>query len=446
MREPSLRALREAPVARELASYGRGELELPKSGAKRHHFNPRLLLRGFAGPSGRLQQLDKGDDGRLIETDLDSAASRRWFYSFPDAEGEKSNELEDWFGLIERHSAPALKRVAETGRLSDTDRATISYFLAMLWARTPAAREMGEALSQEVFKLTCGSHYSDPREFLRSYREQEAAAGAEEKSDAEVEDFRLEILEGVQKGSPKIVDPHGSNVMSILLENAIENVPRLYGAMSWGLISAGEGEFVTSDRAVAVHDPARPYPWSMDALFSSPRSQSTTTVSSKSCLIVVPGRPVFQSHTATASEVEEINLRTYGWADRFVFGATPTVLEGLRERAREEPEAVKEPRPFRNVVLIERDPDDDSIAQEHRARGWPPYIREPAEDGTLRVLDYLVAGVDGDPVEVGVRSNRLARERGLKAAGLPPDSDVGGVDTEVIHPAALIATAAGSFT
>ena len=433
-----MRGLEESPLIAELVAIGKGEEALPKSEAKRHHFIPKLLLNGFTGTDGLLRQLDKRS-GAIQETDVPAAASQRWYYRFADADGEQTNELEAYFALVEGHGAAALRRVEESGELSEADRATISFFLAVLWARTPGARELGAAVSQEVFKMSVASHYADPADFRASYRTHEAENGADHKSDEEVEAFRQEVLRSVAAGAVKIHDPGGQNVMSLLLENAVENVPLIYAGTSWGLMRAGESEFLASDRGLAVFDPARPFPWVMDALFSSPRSQSTTPISSASCLIVVPGEPCFKIKESEPREVEIVNLGTYGWADRFVFGSDAERVQALAATARAEPERAPGPKPFRNIILLEGDPDDECLARAHRERGWPAYMRPRGEDGTVRTMDYMVVGADGDAVEIGVKSSELARRRGLKAAGLPPDAEVeGSVRTEVLHPTDLL--------
>jgi hypothetical protein len=89
--------------------------------------------------------------------------------------------------------------------------------------------------------------------------------------------------------------------------------------------------------------------------------------------------------------------------------------------------------------MVERDPDDDHLAEFHREKDWPPYMHHRAEDGSIRKLDYMVVGTDGDSVEVGVKTSELAKQRALKAAGLPSDSDTeGAVTTRSIHPLDLV--------
>ena len=102
--------------------------------------------------------------------------------------------------------------------------------------------------------------------------------------------------------------------------------------------------------------------------------------------------------------------------------------------AKEEPDRIKEPRPFRNAILIERDFDDEHLADVHRERGWPPFMIDWSR-GFARRMDYMVVGPDGDSAEVGAATSELAKRRALKAAGLPPDSDVeGAFRTQHVHP------------
>lgn len=435
MSRPNARAFAESPVVKQLITVGKGDASLPKSDARNHHYIPQLLLRRFTGDDKLLRRLDKST-GEVDKVGVPSAASQEGFYTFDDADGLPTNDVEAYFGIIENHAARALRRMERSGELGHADRATISIFLAMLWVRTPSAREQGEALSQEVFKMSAASFYADPAEFRRSYRKYETEDGAEPKNDKEVEEFRLEVMDAVQTGGVRIHDPGGSNVMSILLESALETAERLYLHASWGLMRAGEAEFVMSDRAQAVFDPDCPFPWVMDAPFSSLKSQTTTPLSSKSCLIVVPapGRPHFEVKTITGKEVDEVNLRSFGWAARSIFGSSTALVNRISEMATEEPDRVKEPRPFRNAILIERDFDDERLADAHRKRGWPPFMTDRSQ-GFPRRMDYMVVGPDGDSAYVGATTSELAKYRALKAAGLPPDSDVeGAFGTQHVHP------------
>jgi hypothetical protein len=61
-----------------------------------------------------------------------------------------------------------------------------------------------------------------------------------------------------------------------------------------------------------------------------------------------------------------ISLRIYGWADQYGIGKTQAGLV-----------AVDRLRLLSQAILIETDPDDDSIARENACRGWPERLVNP---------------------------------------------------------------------
>jgi hypothetical protein len=415
------RAIDESPLIKELAEIGKGEKPLPKTEAKRHHFIPQLTLNRFTGKEDRLYQLDTGT-GKPQRTNVHGAASRRRFYTFEDADGNKNNDVEAYFSLVESHAAPALLRMDESGELPDLDRATISFFLSLLWARTPGARSTTEDLGLQANTMLMASHYGDPDTFMRMYRQWEDEHGDGTRlSEAEAEELRKRTLREFQDGTMGFEDPGGGNTMALLLEVALQQAVVLFGAMGWALMRAEGSEFVTSDRGLAVFDPTPKHPWSSHAMASSPNAETTIPVSASSCLLIVPtGEPSFEAGAVTRQNVEQVNLRIYGWAERFIYGSSQEAVVAVRRAARKKPRDVVRPKPHHPVILVERDPYDTRLADEHRKRGWPAYLEGPDENGGRMEFDYMVMGEDGDPVEVGVTTTELVKKRGTKSAGVPP--------------------------
>ena len=74
------------------------------------------------------------------------------------------------------------------------------------------------------------------------------------------------------------------------------------------------------------------------------------------------------------------------------------------------------PIPQHHVLLFEADPDDRSLADEHRRRGWPPYL----VPGGVR-HDY-VAEAAGEYVLTASFCCEPARERALRAIRSERDS------------------------
>ncbi|TMK57872.1 MAG: DUF4238 domain-containing protein [Actinobacteria bacterium] len=428
-----LNAIEESPLVKELAEIGKGEKSLPKSDAKRHHFIPQLTLSRFATGDERLFQLDTGT-GKPQRTSVYAAASRRRFYTFEDEDGKKNNDVEAYFSLVESHAAPALLRMDETGELSDIDRATIAFFLSLLWARTPGARSATEQLGLQANTLLMASHWGDPNTFMRMYRQWEAEGGDGTRlSDEEAEELREKTLREFQDGTMGFEDPGGGNTMALLLEVALQQAGIIFGSMGWALMRSDETEFISSDRGLAIFDPTPKYPWSSHAMASSPNAQTTIPISASSCLLLVPtGEPSFEAGEVSRHNVMQANLRAYGWAERFIYGSSQEAVVAVRRAARRKPQDVARPKPHRPVILVESDPEDTRLADAHRKRGWPPYLQAPGEDGKPQRFDYMVLGEDGDPVTVGVTTTELARERGMKAAGLSPNAFDGETHTRSV--------------
>lgn len=91
----------------------------------------------------------------------------------------------------------------------------------------------------------------------------------------------------------------------------------IYG-MKWTILR-GEGAFVTSDRGLAIHDPEPQYPWSSQALLCSPQAETTIPLSADMCLLLTLGDQQLEVREIEPAEAQAINLRTYGWANEYVF-------------------------------------------------------------------------------------------------------------------------------
>jgi hypothetical protein len=123
---------------------------LDRNQAKRHHFVPHFLLRGFAlehNGNDRLFQMETASRGARRRVDLGTAASRRRLYTAIDEDGEPSNRNEGYLALVESHAAPVLRQLMDNPEsLSPAERATISFFVALQTMRTPAAAQQGRAV------------------------------------------------------------------------------------------------------------------------------------------------------------------------------------------------------------------------------------------------------------------------------------------------------------
>jgi hypothetical protein len=243
----------------------------------------------------------------------------------------------------------------------------VSYYLALQEQRTPIALDaMEELLGQMGTMFAC-------IELTNSRRRRQRA-----------EDARDAILEGRVDVRP----PQGERLRMLL--DGIHAVAPVVHQMCWQVQHARSGEFVISDCPLTMRDPAPKYAFSGNAWQSSPAAYATLPLSPEVCLRVdglYPGSLIFRE---VESQVASTNLRTYGWAQRYVMGRSKDVLLELHALASAAPETVPKPSP-RHIVLTEdagaADPGD---AARNKARGWDSHIIYAPDDAPARELSYRV--------------------------------------------------------
>jgi hypothetical protein len=123
---------------------------------------------------------------------------------------------------------------------------------------------------------------------------------------------------------------------------------------------------------------------------SSPKAVTSFPLSPKHCLHIEQGPPRSGSAVVDSRTVRQVNLRTYGWADRFIFGRGQHIVTRVRAEARKQPGLVVRPRQMKQVMLFEADPDDPSVGLEHVKRGWPRGLWHKDETGKPQFVGYEV--------------------------------------------------------
>ena len=235
------------------------------------------------------------------------------------------------------------------------------------------------------------------------------------------------MIRAVRDGRVMLADKGGA-ACSAGIEHAAEQALLLF-EFDWSLLYCEES-FVTSDRAFAIDDPHPPYPWSSQAILSSPFAETTVPLSEHACLLLRPLGRRLAAAEISQSDAERINLRTYGWADRYVFGATQEAVVAVRRAAKARPADVVRPKPQNYVLLTDPDPDDDSFAEANRRRGWPARIEyEGAEH------DYVVIPHDGPSAELHAQMDAAVERRARKTLGIGEKATLPGrMETKPVHP------------
>jgi Protein of unknown function (DUF4238) len=403
--------LMSSPLMQEMEAIAKSEKSLPDSEAKRHHFIPEFLLRRFADNKNgreRLCQLDIAS-GKPIWVDPGSAASRRRLYSLPHEEGGTHNLMEGFFSIVESHAAPAIQRLCETGKLDLADRSTIAFFVAFLEGRTLGGLERLERLGDQATKSFFASHAGDPDEYARTYREAIGEADRET-----IEQHRQWLIEALRDGHVRISDPKAFALD--MLQHAAADTFQIIFQLHWELLEDEQTSFITSDRGMALHDPTPRFPWSGQAWLSSANSRGLVPLDPRHCLMLHPspagpGRQ-FDFRRAAKPVVEAINLCSYGYASEYIFSHSQEVATQVHRLARRRPKNVIRPKPNPTVVLIDAEPGDTRLADEHRKRGWPPQLMIRGAPH-----DYVVIDKDDKPVERSVQLTEIGKERAVRRLG-----------------------------
>lgn len=100
--------------------------------------------------------------------------------------------------------------------------------------------------------------------------------------------------------------------------------------------------------------------------------------------------------TSGRAQVRRLNLMTYGWAQRFIFGTSKATVTRVRRQARQHPADVARRKSNKQVLLVPAEHHDPSIAAEYVRRGWPKGFYVEDDDGKQRLMSYVVVDLD-DP-------------------------------------------------
>jgi hypothetical protein len=383
----------DGSVTELLQALAKGDATLPHTSARRHHFVPAFALAQFARPAGSrtgwLFQLDTGS-GTPQRTRPQDAAFVKDLHTYEDRKGDLSHSVEAFFSLIETRAAPALAQLRDdAAALSPDDRETIAFFLALQESRTPGGLIRSERSRQAWFELKASMDLSTTKAFRRAF----ASDYVDALATAEAEEMRGRMQDQLLEGRVVYETPR-AGALAHVLSVAAEIAAEIYD-LDWTVLTAEGAEFVTSDRPISMRDTSPEYPWSGNAWRSSPLAINFYPLSPTKGLFITSGAECGLGYASSnADQVKALNLMTYGWADRFIYGSTQEVVCRVRREARSNPSEVATPRPVKQVLLAPPDVLDPSIRADYAQRGWPTGFLVTGDDGQPQVMSYLVVDLD----------------------------------------------------
>jgi hypothetical protein len=377
-----------------LHDIGAGRTPMPTSDAKRHHYIAQFILRQFvdpAQPRERLWQLDKMT-GSVVPQTTESAASLRRLYRVIGFDGAPTDLLEGVFAMVESHAAESVRRLVAADEIDDGARANIALLLALQDGRTPAGQTRMLRQIEAAARGEMAVRLADRRFANRLYRQSHPGV-----SEDEAERSRLETLRDLEEGD-LIVQAPKEHALKALIENWLQFAGEL-ADLRWKALRSRNEQFIIGDRPMVMHDPTPRYPFSGNGIKSSPTAYTLMPLAPLLCLRLDQSGAPFETRHADR-QVERINLRSYGWAERFIYAGDRTVLEKLHARVQSDPDLAPGPRPNPQIICEEADPDDPAVGAEHPP-GYPRGLWYEREDGSPVYMSYRLQYAD-DPRTVSI--------------------------------------------
>jgi hypothetical protein len=107
---------------------------------------------------------------------------------------------------------------------------------------------------------------------------------------------------------------------------------------------------------------------------------------------------------------------TYGWAERYIFGATQEVVTRVRRQARQHLAEVVRRRSNKQVLLLPAELHDPSITDDYARRGWPTGFDVRDDNGQKRRMSYVVIDLDAPPGTAAQAATKVAERTASRAS------------------------------
>jgi hypothetical protein len=227
---PNVAAIPHPPFIQHLREMTSGAKKLPETQARKHHYVPSFLLARWAMPQardGRLFSLEVSS-GKVTQQKPGKVALKKDLYTLDRYAKTVDLAIEAFLSVIEGHASDPIKRPgAAPGALSDDDRATIAFFLALQQGRTPTglgqhgqvAHAATEASLHAVFRdkhaaaeASLHAVFRDKQAVAARYREKIDASA----SDDEIKAWAIEQIKAFRDGRATITLPDAAPFQAML--------------------------------------------------------------------------------------------------------------------------------------------------------------------------------------------------------------------------------------
>lgn len=162
-----------------------------------HHFLPVFHLQHFAGEFGQVWVRDKALPNRSFRQAPKNIAAEHQLYSPQSGDDPRSDEMERWFAdQIDGPASPLVGRLASCAAMpafSNTERATLSAYIASLELRTPKLRDIMLKYFQNGLDSDWLERSSDRGKLRTDIHEATGVFCSESTLDRFIRQFRVEV-------------------------------------------------------------------------------------------------------------------------------------------------------------------------------------------------------------------------------------------------------------
>jgi len=294
-----------------------------------HHFIPQTYLRGFAtdDDSERVyfydrRIADKGVTKRLIQ----DVCSQNNLYRLLMDDGEYKDDLEQDFATI---AEPTFKdivvKLLDCAPLSPKEKSEFAAYISLQIIRTPASREMYNAMSTEVMNRATNKQWE---KLLDDQERQRVMSEMKEETGFDTSVLTKEDIQGIIDGTKF------KTTWTIPKENWLKHTMEIMGMifraferMHWRIYFAAPGTaFITSDNPVSVLVP-KPDGFYVGSGFLNRGSIRFFPLTKNACLTITDNEPSgFSFADANKRRVQQINNVTALSHHKIIISHSPQLL------------------------------------------------------------------------------------------------------------------------
>ncbi|MCP2030340.1 hypothetical protein L1277_000404 [Okibacterium sp. HSC-33S16] len=207
---------------------------------KLHHFVPQAYLRGFANEKERLTAVRLPGD-HSFTTIVRNVAAQMHFHR---VEGlDKPDEFEDVLASIEGEAQAIIRKLERRGgpRLTDVERHTFAFYIALQAVRGPETRRTSETMRANIVRIEVGAG-----------GRRNVGAWAKENLGFEPNEEQEERIwqEATQEGGPPIALPNVAHIKHMM--HMAEHLTKYVLARPWVMVHFTKRSLITSDAPVSL--------------------------------------------------------------------------------------------------------------------------------------------------------------------------------------------------